>query len=86
MVTQLDEGMTLSEYLALNANQPLSYTAMRSIIGEVIESLHALQKDVQPLGTVDADSTGNNGEDHTEGARVNNVIGTYMPIGRSDSF
>ena len=45
VVTQLDEGMTLSEYLALNANQPLSYTAMRSIIGEVIESLHALQKD-----------------------------------------
>ena len=44
VVTQLDEGMTLSEYLALNANQPLSYTAMRSIIGEVIESLHALQK------------------------------------------
>lgn len=27
VVTQLDEGMTLSEYLALNANQPLSYTA-----------------------------------------------------------
>ena len=45
VVTQLDEGMTLSEYLALNANQPLSYTAMRSIIGEVIESLHVLQKD-----------------------------------------
>ena len=45
VVTQLDEGMTLSEYLALNANQPLSYTAMRSIIGEVIEALHALQKD-----------------------------------------
>lgn len=44
VVTQLDEGMTLSEYLALNTNQPLSYTAMRSIIGEVIESLHALQK------------------------------------------
>ncbi len=45
VVTQLDEGMALSEYLALNANQPLSYTAMRSIIGEVIESLHVLQKD-----------------------------------------
>ena len=37
-----------------------------------------LREGVQPLGTVDADSTGNNGEDHTEGARVNNVIGTYM--------
>ena len=45
VVTQLDEGMALSEYLALNANQPLSYTAMRSIISEVIESLHVLQKD-----------------------------------------
>ena len=33
---------------------------------------------MQPLGTVDADGIGNNGEDHTEGARVNNVIGTYM--------
>lgn len=31
-----------------------------------------------PLGRVDADGTGNNGEDHTEGARVHNVIGTYM--------
>ena len=37
-----------------------------------------LREGVQPLGTVAADSTGNNGEDHTEGARVNNVIGTYM--------
>lgn len=37
-----------------------------------------LREGVQPLGTVDADGTGNNGEDHTEGARVNNVIGTYM--------
>ena len=25
-----------------------------------------LREGVQPLGTVDADSTGNNGEDHTE--------------------
>lgn len=37
-----------------------------------------LREGVQPLGAVDADGTGNNGEDHTEGARVNNVIGTYM--------
>ena len=37
-----------------------------------------LREGVQPLGTVDADGAGNNGEDHTEGARVNNVIGTYM--------
>ena len=33
---------------------------------------------MQPLGTVEQDGTGNNGEDHTEGARVHNVIGTYM--------
>ena len=37
-----------------------------------------LRDGVQPLGTVEQDGTGNNGEDHTEGARVNNVIGTYM--------
>lgn len=30
------------------------------------------------LGRVDNDGTGNNGEDFTEGARKNNVIGTYM--------
>ncbi len=32
----------------------------------------------KPLGRVDADGTGNNGTDHTEGARFGNVIGTYM--------
>ncbi|PLS24445.1 glutamine amidotransferase [Bifidobacterium imperatoris] len=37
-----------------------------------------LRDGVQPLGTVDAEGQGNNGKDHTEGARVNNVIGTYM--------
>lgn len=37
-----------------------------------------LRDGVQPLGTVDQDGRGNNGEDHTEGARVHNVIGTYM--------
>ena len=37
-----------------------------------------LRDGVQPLGTVEQDGTGNNGEDHTEGARVHNVIGTYM--------
>ncbi|MCI1650444.1 type 1 glutamine amidotransferase [Bifidobacterium tibiigranuli] len=37
-----------------------------------------LREGVQPLGAVDAEGTGNNGEDHTEGARVGNVIGTYM--------
>lgn len=37
-----------------------------------------LDAGVEPLGRVDHDGTGNNGEDHTEGARVNNVIGTYM--------
>ncbi|NEG54926.1 type 1 glutamine amidotransferase [Bifidobacterium platyrrhinorum] len=33
---------------------------------------------VRPLGRVDQEGRGNNGEDHTEGARVHNVIGTYM--------
>lgn len=37
-----------------------------------------LREGVQPLGTVDHDGEGNNGSDHTEGARVHNVIGTYM--------
>ena len=37
-----------------------------------------LDDGVQPLGQVDHDDCGNNGQDHTEGARVNNVLGTYM--------
>ena len=37
-----------------------------------------LRDGVRPFGTVDHDGMGNNGEDHTEGARVHNVIGTYM--------
>lgn len=37
-----------------------------------------LREGVEPLGRVDHDGQGNNGEDHTEGARVHNVIGTYM--------
>lgn len=37
-----------------------------------------LDDGVRPLGTVDAQGCGNNGEDRTEGARVGNVIGTYM--------
>lgn len=37
-----------------------------------------LHEGVHPLGHVAEDGRGNNGEDHTEGARVNNVIGTYM--------
>ena len=37
-----------------------------------------LREGTLPLGLVDHDGTGNNGEDHTEGARVGNVIGTYM--------
>lgn len=37
-----------------------------------------LRQGVQPLGRVEAEGRGNNGEDHTEGARVHNVIGTYM--------
>lgn len=32
----------------------------------------------RPWGRVDADGTGNNGRDHTEGARYNAVIGTYL--------
>ncbi|KFI45145.1 hypothetical protein GA0061078_0791 [Bifidobacterium bohemicum] len=37
-----------------------------------------LRSGVEPFGLVAHDGTGNNGEDHTEGARVHNVIGTYM--------
>ncbi|AKV55689.1 type 1 glutamine amidotransferase [Bifidobacterium actinocoloniiforme] len=37
-----------------------------------------LDPGVEPLGRVDADGCGNNGEDRTEGARVHNVIGTYL--------
>lgn len=37
-----------------------------------------LREGTRPLGHVDHDGMGNNGEDHTEGARVGNVIGTYM--------
>ncbi|NEG69855.1 type 1 glutamine amidotransferase [Bifidobacterium choloepi] len=37
-----------------------------------------LREGVQPLGHVAGEGMGNNGEDHTEGARVHNVIGTYM--------
>ena len=36
-----------------------------------------LGEDVAPLGMM-IKGYGNNGEDHTEGARVHNVIGTYM--------
>jgi len=36
-----------------------------------------LREGVKPLGTV-GEGLGNNGEDGTEGARVHNVIGTYM--------
>ena len=31
-----------------------------------------------PLGTVDAQGMGNNGQDRSEGARIHRVIGTYM--------
>ena len=34
--------------------------------------------DTRRLGTVDAQGMGNNGQDHTEGARIHRVIGTYM--------
>ena len=37
-----------------------------------------LREGVTPLGRVEAEGRGNNGEDHSEGARVHNVIGTYM--------
>lgn len=37
-----------------------------------------LHAGVEPLGRVDHDGMGNNGQDHTEGARLHNVIGTYM--------
>ena len=37
-----------------------------------------LGEGAQPLGRVDEDGRGNNGKDHTEGARWKKVIGTYM--------
>ena len=37
-----------------------------------------LHDGTHPLGRVDAPGTGNNGADGTEGARIHNVIGTYM--------
>ncbi|WP_300765946.1 glutamine amidotransferase [uncultured Bifidobacterium sp.] len=37
-----------------------------------------LRGDTAALGHVDHEGMGNNGEDHTEGARKGNVIGTYM--------
>lgn len=44
VITQLDAGMSLSEYLT-QSSKPLSFTAIRSILGEVVEALHVLQKD-----------------------------------------
>ena len=44
VVTQLDAGMPLTEYLA-SRDKPLSFTAIRSILGEVVEAFHVLQKD-----------------------------------------
>lgn len=37
-----------------------------------------LGEGAQPLGTVNQEGRGNNGRDHTEGARRKKVIGTYM--------
>jgi CobQ-like glutamine amidotransferase family enzyme len=37
-----------------------------------------LREGVHPLGKVRRKGCGNNGRDHSEGARVHNVIGTYM--------
>jgi lipid II isoglutaminyl synthase (glutamine-hydrolysing) len=37
-----------------------------------------LRQGVEPFGYVDSQGCGNNGEDGTEGARVGNVIGTYL--------
>ena len=37
-----------------------------------------LRAGTRPLGRVTDQSTGNNTDDHQEGARVNNVIGTYL--------
>lgn len=37
-----------------------------------------LEDGAKALGAVDADNMGNNGQDHTEGVRSYNVIGTYM--------
>ena len=45
VITQLDGGISLDEYLTSASLRPLSYDAMRSIVGEVVEALHVLQKD-----------------------------------------
>lgn len=37
-----------------------------------------LREGVKPLGMVNQQGMGNNGKDQTEGARVHNVIGTYL--------
>lgn len=37
-----------------------------------------LREGTEPLGRVAQGGTGNNGEDHTEGARIHNVIGSYL--------
>lgn len=37
-----------------------------------------LREETEPLGHVTDEGCGNNGKDDTEGARVDNVIGTYM--------
>ena len=44
VITQLDSGISLSDYLSSPAVQPLSYEAMRSILGEVLEALRVLQQ------------------------------------------
>lgn len=44
VITQLDSGISLSDYLSNPAMQPLSYEAMRSILGEVLEALRVLQQ------------------------------------------
>ena len=40
VITQLDSGISLSDYLSSPAVQPLSYEAMRSILGEVLSLIH----------------------------------------------
>ena len=70
---------TVGQEVRMIGNLTEHSTDFGDIIGYENHSGQTFLRDgVQPLGTVDADSTGNNGEDHTEGARVNNVIGTYM--------
>ncbi len=45
VLTQLDAGVSLTEYLQRPDSSPLSYEAMRTIIGEAAEAISSLQRE-----------------------------------------